>query len=187
MSKIGRKAIDVGSVKVEIKGQEIHFAGKKVNGVHVLPNELTAVLDEKLLKIEPKDKASLDKKTLSNLNSVWGLNRALLANKIKGAQEEFVKNIQITGLGFKAALSGSKVVFSLGYSHKIDYELPQGVSLEVDKTGQKLTFKSADRELVGQVCSKIRSFRPPEPYKGTGIQLTTEVIRRKAGKTKAAA
>jgi large subunit ribosomal protein L6 len=184
MSKIGRKPIDIGSAKVEVKGQEVHYSGKKGNGVYVLPKELIAELDGKNLKIKANDAVHIDAR---NLNRIWGLHRALLANAIKGCQQEFEKVIQINGLGFKAALSGNKVVFSLGYSHKIDFNLPAGVSLEIDKTGQRLVFRSSDRELVGQVCSQVRALRPPEPYKGTGIKLDTEVIARKAGKTKAAA
>jgi len=187
MSKIGRKPIDIGTAKIEVKGQEIHYSGKKLQGVFVLPKELVAHLDEKHLSIRANDKEVLSSKQKADLNRVWGLNRALLANKIKGAQEEFTKGVQINGLGFKAVLSGSKVTFSLGYSHKIDYELPAGVSLEMDKSGQKLTFKCSDKELIGQVCSHVRSLRVPEPYKGTGIKYETEVITRKAGKTKAAA
>jgi large subunit ribosomal protein L6 len=183
MSKIGRKSIDIGNVQVEIKGQEVHYKGKKSSGVYILPDSLKAELKEKKLVII----RAQENDTARDTNRVWGLARALLANKIKGAQNEFEKLIQINGLGFKAQLSGSKVVFSLGYSHKIDFMLPAGVTLEVDKTGQKLTFKSADKELIGHVASQVRALRPPEPYKGTGIKLATEVIKRKAGKTKAAA
>lgn len=183
MSKIGRKPIDIGSAKIEIKGSEIHFNGKKGSGVYVLPQGMTAALDDKMLSL------SFDKnsKNSSDVNRIWGLNRALLANKIKGCQQEFEKVVQINGLGFKATVSGNKAVFSLGFSHKIDYTLPKDVTLEVDKTGQRLVFRSSDKEQLGQVCSFVRSFRPPEPYKGTGVKLETEVIARKAGKTKAAA
>ena len=111
----------------------------------------------------------------------------MLANKIKGADNEFEKVLQINGLGFKATVAGQKLVLTLGYTHKIDFTLPKGVSAEVDKTGQRLVFKSADRELVGQVASEIRMMRPPEPYKGTGVKYELEVITRKAGKAKAAA
>jgi len=182
MSKIGRKPIDVGSAKIEIKGNEIHFSGKKGTGVYVLPEGMTASLNGTLLSL------SFDKnsKNSSDANRIWGLNRALLANKIKGCQQEFEKIIQINGLGFKAVVSGSKVVFSLGFSHKIDFMLPKDVTLEVDKTGQRLVFRSPDKELMGQVCSQVRALRPPEPYKGTGVKYETEVIARKAGKTKAA-
>ncbi len=182
MSKIGRKPIDIGSAKVEIKGQEVHFSGKKGSGSYVLPEGMIATLDGKFLTL------SFDKSQKSaDINRIWGLHRALLANRIKGIQQDFEKTVQITGLGFKAAVSGNKVVFSLGFSHKIDFTLPKDVSLEVDKTGQKLIFRSPDKELMGHVCSQVRALRPPEPYKGTGVKLEGEVIARKAGKTKAAA
>lgn len=182
MSKIGRKPIDIGSAKVEIKGQEIHYSGKKGSGTYVLPEGMHAKLDGKMLSL------SFDGSQKSaDINRIWGLHRALLANRIKGIQQDFEKVMQINGLGFKAAVSGNKVVFSLGFSHKIDFVLPKEVSLEVDKTGQRLVFRSPDKELMGQVCSQVRALRPPEPYKGTGVKLETEVIARKAGKTKAAA
>jgi large subunit ribosomal protein L6 len=183
MSKIGRKPIDIGSAKVEVKGHEVHYSGKKGSGTFILPSEMSAHLDGKKLAL------SFDKKDVptAQANRIWGLNRALLANKINGCQQEFEKVIQITGLGFKAAVSGTKVVFSLGFSHKIDFVLPKDVSLEVDKTGQRLTFRSPDKQLLGLTCSQVRALRPPEPYKGTGIKLETEIIARKAGKTKAAA
>lgn len=182
MSKIGRKPIDIGSAKVEVKGQEVHYSGKRETGVYALPKGMSATLDGKLLSL------TFDKNEKNHdANRIWGLNRALLANKIKGCQQDFEKIVIITGLGYKAAVSGNKVVFSLGYSHKIDFMLPKDVTLEVDKTGQRLVFRSPDKELMGQVCSQVRALRPPEPYKGTGIKLETEVIARKAGKTKAAA
>ncbi len=184
MSKIGRKPIDIGDVQVEIKGQEIQYKGKKASGVHTLPNELTAHLEGKKLTLAIKGTAS---RVIRESKKFWGLHRALLANELRGASVGFEKQVQINGLGFKAAVSGSKLEFTLGYSHKIPFVLPKEVTVDIDKTGQMLTFKSADREILGLVCSKVREFRKPEPYKGTGIKLVTEVIKRKAGKTKAAA
>ena len=184
MSKIGRKPIDIGSVQVEVKGQDVHYKGKKSSGVFNTPGELVAVVENNkiFLKLAGK-KTDLSQR---ELNRVWGLARALLANSIKGADVPFEKEVVINGLGFKAAVTGQKIVFTLGYSHKIDFELPKEVTLEVDKTGQKLLFKSSDRFMLGDVCSKIRALRPPEPYKGTGIRVANEFIARKAGKTKAA-
>lgn len=180
MSKIGRKAINIGNVNVEVKGNEVHYKGPKASGVYIIPKELMVQLDDKSLVIMPqKDTRSRD------INRVWGLHRALLANGIKGADLGFEKQMIIEGLGFKAVMAGNKVTFNLGYSHKIDFVLPAGVSLEIDKTGQKLLFKSADKALVGHVCSLVKSLRMPEPYKGTGIRMATETIARKAGKTKA--
>jgi large subunit ribosomal protein L6 len=110
-----------------------------------------------------------------------------LAIKIKGVENGFEQGMKIVGLGFKAQLSGKKLIFTLGYTHKIDFDLPEGISVEVDKTGQILTFKSHDKFLLGDVCDRVRSFRKPEPYKGTGVMKNNEVIARKAGKTKVAA
>lgn len=184
MSKIGRKPIDIGTAKIEVKGQEVHYSGKKRSGIYILPDGLTAQVDGKMLSITSTEAKA--KKTETEINRNWGLHRALLANMIKGSQADFEKNMQINGLGYKAAVSGNKVVFSLGYSHKINFDLPKDIGLEVDKTGQRLTFRSPDKELLGLVCSQVRSLRPPEPYKGTGIKYESEVIARKAGKTKAA-
>jgi large subunit ribosomal protein L6 len=181
MSKIGRKPISLGDVQVQIQGHTVTYKGNKASGTHELPDFITAEIEGKFLKI-----GVLEKLRNRDTNRFWGLHRALLANAIQGADAGFTKQMQINGLGFKAALAGSKVVFTIGYTHKIDLMLPKEVTLEVDKTGQLLTFKSPDRRMLGEICDKVRSFRPPEPYKGTGIKYKTEVIVRKAGKTKAA-
>jgi len=181
MSKIGRKPINLGSTKVEVNGSEIKLKGNNSSGVYVLPKELTVKLEDNSLKVLPLN-AFLGSR---DINRIWGLHRALIANKVKGADVGFERKLKIVGLGYKAVVSGKKVVFSLGFSHKINLELPDNITLEVDKSGQLLTFKSPDKELVGHVCSKIRALRPPEPYKGTGIRWATEVVRRKAGKAKA--
>lgn len=181
MSKIGRKPIDLGSARVEIVGNEIKFQGKNASGTHVLPDSLQAeLIDNKQIKI------TCSSRTHEN-NMQWGLHRSLLANEINGANAVFEKELIITGLGFKGVLTGDKIVFSLGYSHKIDIALPKGISVQIDKTGQIIKVKGSDKQLVGHICSKIRSLRPPEPYKGTGIKLSDETILRKAGKTKASA
>jgi large subunit ribosomal protein L6 len=179
MSKIGRKPIDITGVKVELKNHSLHYKGAKDSGVYELPEALNVEIMDHALKLVSTEKNR-------DINRIWGLHRALLSNKIKGAQEEFVYKLQIVGLGFKAKQVGSKLEFSLGYSHKIDFDLPKEVTVAIDKTGQQLTFKSADKELLGLVCSKIRALREPEPYKGTGIKYENEVIFRKAGKTKGA-
>ena len=141
-----------------------------------MPEEFAATLKDNTLAISIK-------KDTRSVRALWGLHRALLANKIKGVEVGFEQKVKIVGLGYKAQLSGKKMVLSLGYSHKIDYVLPDGVTLNVDKTGQQLVFKSHDKWLLGKVCDDVRSFRTPEPYKGTGIMLADEIIIRKAGKT----
>lgn len=179
MSKIGRRPIDLGSVKTEISdnSKELKYTGKKSAGTHSLPDILKFELDDNKLKVVPAE-------LTSDTNRLWGLHRALVANKITGAETGFERQLKIVGLGYKAIVSGKQIQFSLGYSHKIDYELPESVTLEADKTGQILTLKSVDKQLLGQVASYIRSLRKPEPYKGTGIRYMDEVIIRKAGKTK---
>lgn len=182
MSKSGRRPIELGKTKIEIAGQNITFKGQHASGTYHLPEVLVARIEGEKMFISAVEKPKMSKR---HVNRVWGLHRALLGNKIAGASTPFEKKMEIVGLGFKAAVSGSNVVFSLGYSHKIDFSLPQTVTLEVDKTGQKLSFKSPDKDLLGHVCSMVRALRPPEPYKGTGIKLATEEIIRKAGKAKA--
>ena len=186
MSNIGCKPINIQGLNVEVEGSGVRYKGPKGSGVYALPSELVAKIDGANLLITLHDMA---KKSNRSLKMVWGLHRALLASKLSGALQEFERKIQINGLGYKAVKSATGLVFSLGYSHKIDFELPKEVSVDIDKTGQNLTLKSSDKELVGHVCSQIRYLRPPEPYKGTGIRVGgdkgLEEIARKAGKTKA--
>lgn len=179
MSKIGRKPIETGSVKIEIKNNEIHYTGKKKSGVYTLPDLLAAEVRDAHLFITAARKTS-------DTHRIWGLHRALLNNAIIGADRGFEKQLRIVGLGFKAAMIGGKLQFALGFSHKIDFDLPSIVSIEIDKTGQLLTLRSVEKDVLGLVCSKIRALRSPEPYKGTGIQYVGETIRRKAGKAKSA-
>lgn len=179
MSKIGRRPIPLHDVQVHIQGQEVHYKGKHGDSVHVLPKELKAEVKDDKLYISAAQKTS-------DTNRLWGLHRALLANEITGVSKGFERELEISGLGYKGVLSGNKIVFSLGYSHKIDFPLPKGITVEIDKTGQNIKVKGYERELVGLVCSRIRSLREPEPYKETGIKFAKEKIIRKAGKTKSA-
>jgi len=179
MSKIGRKPIDTNNVHVELKGQEISLKGSKGSKVHILPAALKAELIDHQLKIV------CENKTQEN-NVLWGLHRALLANELKGISDGFVQKVIINGLGFKAILSGNKIVFVLGYSHKKELEIPEGITVETDKPQQLITIKGVDKEAVGFFASKICALRPVEPYKGTGIRTEGQVVLRKAGKTKSA-
>jgi large subunit ribosomal protein L6 len=179
MSKVGRKSILFTSAKVVVEGGKIIIQGQKEKFEHDLPDVITARLEEKSLKLEINRDNRINR-------MLWGLHRALIANKIIGVEKGFEKKISIVGLGYKAVVSGKKLVFTLGYTNKIDYELPERVTVNIDKSGQQLLFKSADKFLLGNVCDRVRSFRPPEPYKGTGIIRENDVIMRKAGKTKGA-
>jgi len=179
MSKIGRKPIPFETAKIEIKDNVVKVSGR-VNFVHELPAGISAAVHGNFLSLTVQEKTR-------EISVLWGLHRALLANKVKGAETGFEQKIIIVGLGYKAQLAGKKMTLTLGYTHKIDYELPTEVTVDIDKTGQNLLFKSADKFLLGRVCDTMRSFRPPEPYKGTGIMKAGEVIIRKAGKTKSTA
>lgn len=193
MSKIGRKPIDVSNVKVEVTGQELVFSGPKASGSYVLPSGIVAQLDtdKKVLTLHADAKNRI-------IKSLWGLHRSLLANKLRGAAQLFEKRIEIIGLRYKAAKSGKGLLLALGYSNELSgtgssdsaswnllFDMPEGVVVQdIDKTGQKITFASHDKELLGHVCSQIRALRPPEPYKGTGIKYKEEVIVRKDGKAR---
>lgn len=178
MSKVGRRSISTANVSVDIDGQNINYKGSQAEGTHVLPDCLKATLENDQLTVGLKN--SEDKKN----NNFWGLHRALLFNKISGSREKFKKEVKIVGLGFKGILQGREIVFSLGYSHKINFDLPENVTVEIDKTGQNIIVSSFDKFLAGDVAQKIRALRLPEPYKGTGIRFSDQVIIRKAGKTK---
>ena len=181
MSKIGRKPIKLNGVTVEIKGQDLHYKGPKASGTYRLSPEIHAHVENSSLYLVPsKNQKDMSQKQLSASNRAWGLSRALLANRLGGAAQEFEKMLEINGLGYKAALADKKVILTLGYSHKIEKDIPVGVFMEIDKSGQKVKVKSSDKNLLGEFCSEIRALREPEPYKGKGIKLQTEVIFRKA-------
>lgn len=180
MSKIGRRSIALQDVKIELKGQEIKYTGKNVSGVHVLPKELLASVEGDQLIVAPQGEG----KPSRIVRQLWGLHRSLIANEIYGAHTLFEKEVTITGLGYKAVAKGEQIELTLGFSHKIDFTLPQGVTVDINRTGQLLTLKSFNKELVGKVGGELCELRPTEPYKGTGVRLTTDVVRRKAGKAK---
>lgn len=178
MSKIGRRPIALGNVRIEVAGQDISYKGQLATGVYTLPAVLKAEVLNGELFITPAQK-DLD------VNREWGLHRALLANKIKGADKGFEQQVNIVGLGFKAVKAKDGLEFSLGFSHKIQFPLPAAVTVDIDRTGQVLMVKSIDKELLGLVCSRMCRLRPVEPYKGTGIHRLGDYIRRKAGKSNA--
>lgn len=180
MSKIGRRPIAISKAKVTIENRKITLKGPKGELTHEIPAEVQVVQKGDSLVVTMLGKKS------RKASAVWGLHRALLANKVKGVEEGFVKNVRIEGLGFKVQVATPKnLTFSLGYSHKIEYKLPADVSIEVDKKGQAMVLSSIDKFSLGNVCDALRSLRLYEPYKGTGIIRDGDVLLRKAGKTKA--
>jgi large subunit ribosomal protein L6 len=180
MSKLGRMSIDCSEVTISVSGNIISYKGKHASGNYTIPEFFESIVEGSKLTIKPREN-SLKRKSI---NMQWGLHRALLNNAIMGARVLFEKQIRIEGLGFKAQLQGNTLVFALGFSHKKECVIPKEVSVEIDKTGQILTCRSHDKMILGQLCSDIRSLRPPEPYKGKGIRYANEVILRKDGKAK---
>src|SRR5581483_8000257 len=180
MSKIGRKPISIDGLSVDIKGQAVHYKGAHASGIHQVPQELSVLAKDKKLYLAINEHVVTSHRQEALAKRLWGLHRALLANELGGAAQEFEKGLDINGLGYKAALAGKKIIFTLGYSHKIEKDIPTGISVEIDKSGQKIKAKSSDKFLVGQFCRNIKELRLPEPYKGKGIKLQNEVIFRKA-------
>jgi len=175
MSRIGKLPIVVpDKVEVKVNGTNVSVKGPKGNLEYSFSDNVTIVLEGGSILVNPVD----DSKTS---RSMWGTARTLVNNMVIGVTEGFTKSLEYNGVGYKAAVSGSKITLNLGYSHPIEYQLPEGVSAKVNKNVIDITGSS--KELVGFVAAKIRSFRPPEPYKGKGVKYTDEHIIRKAGKT----
>ena len=180
MSRIGRKPIPlIKGVKIDQTDGHVKVVGPK--------GELSANVPP-TIKVEIKNEQVLvsrfsDEKSKKSLHGTW---RALLNNMMKGVSEGYLKKLEIVGVGYKAELKGKKMQLALGYSHPILFEPPQNIKLEVPHP-TNIIVSGIDKQLVGQVASKIRSFRPPEPYKGKGIKYEGEYIRRKAGKAAATA
>jgi len=176
MSRIGNKAIKVPSgVKVEIQDGVVAVAGSKDKLSMPVPPRIAVALEEGAVHVTRKDETRTS-------NAMQGLARSLINNMIIGVTAGFKKELQIIGVGYRAQLNGSKLNLSLGYSHPVEYSVPQGIKLTVVE-GVKLTIEGADKQLVGEVAATIRRFRPPEPYKGKGIRYVDEQIVMKEGKT----
>ncbi len=179
MSRVGKAPVylpekvevSVSDNLVKVKGPkgEIQYPFNKTVNITVGADE-----GKKLITVTPVDLAD------SQGRAMWGTARTLIANMVKGVSEGHTRGLEFTGVGYKAAISGSKLVLNLGYSHPIEYELPEGISAKVAKN--VIEISGASKELVGFVAAKVRSFRPPEPYKGKGVKYSDEHIIRKAGK-----
>ena len=175
MSRIGRLPIPVPSgVDVTIDGRNVTVKGPKGSLSRSLHPDITVSRAETTLVVT----RPTEQKTHKQLH---GLTRTLVNNMVVGVTEGYRKGLEITGVGYRAALSGRKLQLNLGYSHQIEIDPPEGISFEVE-TPTRLAVLGIDKELVGQVAAKVRSTRKPEPYKGKGVRYAGEYIRRKAGK-----
>jgi large subunit ribosomal protein L6 len=180
MSRIGKKPVEIpAKTKVEVKGQFVAVEGPKGKLEFSVPSPISvAVKDGKVVATTTQ----LDRIGKSR----WGLTRSLIANMVKGVNDGYSKQLLVEGVGFRAAVQGTALNLSIGFSHPIVFEIPKGIKISVVDTADKkpqITIEGADKQLVGEVAARIRRYYKPEPYKGKGIRYVGEQVRRKAGKT----
>jgi len=176
MSRVGKKIINLpGKTKIDYKGRELTVKGEKGTLTRTLHPSVDLAITESTISVTIDQE---DRKT----RSLQGLTRSLVANMVDGVSKGFERTLEINGIGYRAEMKGNSIVLNLGYSHPIDFPLPEGVDATVDKNNViKLT--GIDKEKVGQTAASIRKLRKPEPYKGKGVKYAEEYIHRKAGKT----
>ena len=176
MSRIGKQPITIPEkVKVDVKGQKVLVEGPKGKLDFDLPRRTAAKIDGKNILVTRQGDDSEAK-------ALHGLSRSILNNMVGGVSEGFVKKLEIQGVGFKAAVQGKVVNLSLGYSHPLNYPIPDQIKVTVEEN-TKLTIEGPSKQVVGQVAAEIRAYYPPEPYKGKGVRYTDEHVVRKEGKT----
>lgn len=175
MSRIGKKPISIPSgLEVKIDGSSLKFKKSNNEKELDLKGHVDVKIEDGKIEISPKGE---DRQS----RAYWGTYRALANNIVLGLTEGFSKQLEINGVGYRAAMKGKVLELNLGFSHPINFESPKGIEISVDKN--VVTIKGDDKQQVGQVAAEIRGFRPPEPYKGKGIKYLEERIIRKAGKT----
>jgi large subunit ribosomal protein L6 len=185
MSRIGKLAIKLDAkVKATLAGERVQFEGPKGKmGINVPRGVKVEIKDGQISVVRPDDSRQS--------RSLHGLTRSILANAARGVSLGWERRLDIRGVGFRAEVKGKQVHFALGYSHPVIFNLPEGVTAEVDKVPRTedslptlgITLRAVDREVLGATAVKIRALRPPEPYKGKGIKYAEERVRRKEGKT----
>jgi large subunit ribosomal protein L6 len=177
MSRIGKKAVPVpAGVTVSVTGQAVAVKGPKGELKEVLNEQVLVKMQEDGVKVDPINQSKLAR-------SSWGMSRTLVANMMKGVTEGFTKSLEINGVGYRAALDGKVLKLNLGYSHDVNYPVPQGIEIKTPKPTE-IVISGINKQQVGQVAAEIREWRGPEPYKGKGIKYAGETIFRKEGKKK---
>ena len=177
MSRIGKKSVPIPSgVTANIEGQTVRVKGPKGAMQVVLPDDVLVVMDKGEVKVDPRNDGK-------RARSMWGTSRTLVNNLVTGVTKGFEKKLEITGVGYRAALQGKNLQIALGYSHDVIYPVPEGIAIATPKPTE-ITITGSDKQKVGQVAAEIRDFRPPEPYKGKGVKYAGEYIFRKEGKKK---
>ena len=176
MSRIGKQPILIpAGVEAKITGQKFSIKGPKgelSKEIHPLVN-VRHEDDQLIISVKNSEE--------KRQRSLWGLFRRLIANMVLGVTEGFSKKLEINGIGYKGTVSGDTLILKLGYSHPIEFQIPKGIEIKVEKN--MVTIFGSDKQLVGNTAAEIRALRKPEPYKGKGIKYSTEISRRKAGKT----
>ncbi|NNU14849.1 50S ribosomal protein L6 [Parvularcula sp. ZS-1/3] len=177
MSRIGKKPVPVPKgVEAKVNGQTVSAKGSK-GQMEFVVNELCLVeLGDDGVQVTPVNKTK-------EARSMWGMSRTRIANIFEGVTEGFKKDLELVGVGYRAQMKGKTLVLALGYSHDVEYNAPDGIEIKVGKPTE-ISISGMDKQVVGEVAAKIRSFRPPEPYKGKGVKYAGEYIFRKEGKKK---
>jgi len=177
MSRIGKKPVTVPSgVTATVEGQTVKMKGPKGQLQFIVHDDVEVKFENGEVKVAPKVKTN-------RAQAMYGTARAQIANLVAGVTKGFEKKLEITGVGYRAALQGKNLQLALGYSHDVVYAIPEGITITVPKPTE-ITVTGSDIQRVGQVAAEIRSYRPPEPYKGKGVKYVGEFIFRKEGKKK---
>ena len=177
MSRVGKKAVAIpAGVTASVDGQTVKVKGPKGALQLVLHGDVAAKVESGGIKVDPR----ADTKTA---RALWGTSRALVANLMTGVTKGFEQRLEITGVGYRAAVQGKNLQIALGFSHDIIYPIPDGITIATPKATE-IVITGIDKQKVGQVAAELRAFRPPEPYKGKGIKYAGEFIFRKQGKKK---
>ncbi len=177
MSRIGKRAVAIPSgVTANVEGQTVKMKGPKGELKLVLHDDVAAKLDNGGVKIDPRNETK-------RARALWGLSRTLVSNLVAGVTKGFERRLEITGVGYRAAIQGKNLQLQLGYSHEVSYPIPTGIQIVTPKPTE-IVVTGIDKQQVGQVAAEIRSYRPPEPYKGKGVKYSDEYIFRKEGKKK---
>jgi large subunit ribosomal protein L6 len=177
MSRVGKYPVEIpAGVHVALAGRTLTAKGKLGELKLDLTENVDATVEDNKVAIAPRGNSA-------PARMMWGTTRALVASMVKGVSVGFMKSMEITGTGYRAAVTGDKLVLNLGFSHDVNFTIPQGIKITCDRP-TTIKVEGVDKRLVGQVCAEIRAWRPPEPYKGKGVKFVGEAILRKEGKKK---
>ncbi|HUW72487.1 MAG TPA: 50S ribosomal protein L6 [Methyloceanibacter sp.] len=177
MSRIGKQPVAIpGGVTAAVDGQEVKVKGPKGELKHVLVDQVIAKAGDNGIEIAMREDSK-------EARAMWGMSRTLVANLVTGVTDGFTRTLEITGVGYRAAVQGQNLQLQLGYSHDVNYPIPQGIQVQCPKPTE-IVISGIDKQQVGQVAAEIRRYRPPEPYKGKGVRYAGEYILRKEGKKK---